>query len=120
MSQIGFRLLFFRSLLAFSSSLDPMRLSARKIDRNWLKSLRSEGGSHTVLNLKAKDPERSASGIVPQVRDTQDLSISYLREVCTSYKQTIYFCDDFKENVETMSVCKQWKLCDAAGTVGNL
>jgi len=47
-------------------------------------------------------------------------TISYLREVCTSYKQTIYFCDDFKENVETMSVCKQWKLCDAAGTVGNL
>lgn len=120
MSQIGFRLLFFRSLLAFSSSLDPMRLSARKTDRNWLKSLKSEGCSDTVPNMKVEDPEWSASGIVPQVRDAQDLSISYLREVCTSYKQTIYFCDDFKENVETMSVCKQWELCDAAGTVGNL
>ena len=97
-----------------------MRLSARKIARNWLKSLRSEGSSHTVLNLKAKDPEWSASGIVPQARDAQDLSISYLREVCTSYKQTIYFCDDFKENAEIISVCKPWKLGDAAGTVGNL
>ena len=31
-----------------------------------------------------------------------------MREVCTSYKQTIYFCDDFKENAEIISVCKLW------------
>ena len=26
-----------------------------------------------------------------------------------AYKQTIYFCDDFKENAENISVCKPWK-----------
>jgi len=109
LSQIVFRLLFFQSLLAFSPSLAPMRLSARKTDRNWLKSLKSEGCSDTVPDMKVEDPEWSASGIVPQARDAQDLSISYLREVCTSYKQTIYFCDDFKENAEIISVCKPWK-----------
>ena len=72
-------------------------------------SLKSESCSDAVPNMKVEDPERSASEIVPQACDAQDLSVSYLREVFTSYRQTVYFCDDFKKNTEIISVCKPWE-----------
>ena len=78
LSQIGCRLLFFQSLLAFSPSLAPMRLNERKTDRNWPKSLKSESCPDTVPDMKVEDPERSACQIVPQACDAQDLSASYL------------------------------------------